>query len=286
MAASSPPAEVVATAAPPVTPVLSSNKRPDERWSDFPGPMVKPPVADGVALVVGPIQASDWTRQLSIYYVKVRRADGDILVVEGIDNDVLVPGAFVAPPRAQPTLKVGTAVLFQRTPGMTLGTQVGRITKVGKTSDGIVYTVKNKFVDEVEETEVVAPRVWALDGTLVVGAPVSFEIDGKRCAGEYIGPGRDSGSSWVLSVSKPKEKTGVKPLVMRPFKKGAKVVAVFGTTSMLSESPNHSMEPRQYLENGTVVEVIAGGLEYKVRHDDGSPTGEVSTLSLDDVFAR
>jgi len=40
---------------------------------------------------------------------------------------------------------------------------------------------------------------------------------------------------------------------------------------------------RQYLEPGTVVAVLNGGLTYKVKKSDG---GEVSSLDADDVFAR
>ena len=40
---------------------------------------------------------------------------------------------------------------------------------------------------------------------------------------------------------------------------------------------------RQYLEPGTVVEVLNGGLTYKVKNAD---SGEVDSLDADRVFAR
>lgn len=254
------------------------------KFTDFAGPTVKPPVETGIARIVAPIQGSDWHMFLAFYDAKVLRADGNDLVVEGVKGEVFVPGAFVAPPADGKPLKVGALVRFQERPGLYSSAKLGRIAKVAKTADGVVYTIKSRPFDEVETAEVPAASVRPVDGTLAMGAPVSFEIDGQTCFGEYIAPGRGPGSSWVLSVGHATEKANVKPLVIKPFAKGAKVRAHIGTTSVIKGGVQQ--EPRQYLENATVVAVIAGGLAYKVKRDDGDQKGEVSTLDLDAVFAR
>src|SRR5262245_5809255 len=84
---------------------------PPVRWDAFPGPAVEPPIKTGVALVVAPIQAQEWTR-VGIYFANVVGVQDTDLVIKGIDNQVRVPGAFVAPGGAAPALKVGSAVLF------------------------------------------------------------------------------------------------------------------------------------------------------------------------------
>lgn len=250
------------------------------RWSGFPGPDVKPPVESGVAFVVAPMRSSTWGDQLAFFEANIVRMEGNHLVVEGLDEQLHVPGAFVAPPPPATALKVGAIVRFQTRPGQQSGSRVGRIAKVTKTPGGVVYSIKNKFIDDVETYEVPAAHVRALDGTLGFGAFISFELDGQQCFAKYIAPGREAGSSWVLSVSRAREKTNVKPLVMKPFAKGAKVRAVFGTTSVMKGGVQQ--EPRQYLEDGTVVEVVDGGLAYKVK----DPKGEITTRGLDEVFAR
>lgn len=269
------PAETEAAAVKPKPPLESSL-----RWRDFPGPNVPPPVETGVARVVAPIQGSDWHGQLAFYEAKVLRVEGNALAVEGVNREVFVPGAFVALPADGKSLKVGALVRFQERPGLYSSAGVGRIAKVAKTADGIVYTIKARPIDEVETSEVPAANVRPIDGKLAMGQPVSFEIEGKPCLAMYVAPGRDAGSSWVLSVGHAVEKTNVKPLVVKPFAKGAKVRAMFGTTSQMKG--NVQEEPRQYLEDGTVVEVLAGGLAYKVK--DGS--GEITERSIDEVFVR
>ncbi len=253
------------------------------KFDDFAGPSVKPPVESGVARVVAPIQGSDWHGSLAIFEATVLRAEANALVVEGVNGEVVVPGAFVAPPNTSPVLKRGALVRYQERPGLFSSARLGRITKVAKTAGGVVYTIKAFVIAEVDSYDVPAALVRPVDGTLSMGAPVSFRIDGFLCVGYYVGAGTEPASAWVLSVGHAKQKTDVKPLVIKRFKKGAKVRGVFATTSVARLGVER--EPRQYLDAGTVVEVIAGGLAYKVRADEGDAKGEVRELELHEVFA-
>lgn len=259
---------------------LAGDKAPPMKFTDFAGPAVKPPVLAGTARVVAPIQGSDWHKSLAFYDAKVLRAEGSELVIEGIHGEVFVPGAFVAPPPDLKPLKVGALVRFQEQPGLFWSADIGRVAKVAKTDDGIVYTVKSYFVDEVKTAEVPAARVRAVDGKLTMGQPITFELDGEPCFGVYVAPGREAGSAWVLSVGYAREKSGVKPLVIKKFAKGAKVRVSISTTSVMKAGVQQ--ETRQLLENATIVEVIAGGLAYKVKRGDG----KISEAELGDVFAR
>jgi len=159
---------------------------------------------------------------------------------------------------------------------------VGRVTAV--TKDG--YTVSYEFGGDPDTSDVAANHVLPLDGKAAFGQPVSFVIDGKPAVAWYVAPGRESGTSWVLSVGHPFEEPDVKPLKIAAFKKGAKVVAVFGTTSVLKLVDGKQPPARQYLDKGTIVDVLAGGVTYKVRADEGDSKGETHELSVDEVFAR
>jgi hypothetical protein len=188
----------------------------------------------------------------------------------------------VGPPLAPAKVARGSYVLFQENATMTLTLHVARVTAV--TKDG--YTVAYEFGGDPETSDVAANHVLPLDGKVAFGQPVSFVIDGKAALAWYVAPGREPGTSWVLSVGKPFEQSELKPLKIAAFKKGAKVVAVFGTTSVLKLVDGKQPPARQYLDKGTVVDVLNGGVSYKVRADEGDDKGEIHELSADEVFAR
>jgi hypothetical protein len=251
------------------------------RWDTFPGPEAVPSVTEGEAFVVSPIQSGKWDGGVSFTLAPVVSAEPHALIVQGPFHRFAVPAAFVAPAVKAQKIGVGAYVLFQKDATLTRTVNVGRVRKVGKDS----FTIAYEFVD-VETEEVPASHVMLLDGKLAWGAPVSFELDdGKRVLGWYVGPGHEANRAWVVNVGKPLETDAakVKPLVIRAFKKGAKVVAVVGTTSVLTLKDGKQPPARQYLEPAVVVDVLAGGVQYKVKHGDD---GEIDEVSADHVFAR
>jgi hypothetical protein len=251
------------------------------RWDGFSGPELETPPRDAEAFVVTPIQSGDWQHGLSFALAPVVSGEPHTLVVQGPFTRFAVPAAFVAPPvNPKQKLGVGSYVLFQQNATLTLTVNVGRVKKIAKDAVTVAY----EFAGEINKDDVAPNHVMVLDGKLAWGAPVSFIADdGKPVLGWYVTAGRDAEHAWVLSVGKPFEVEKPKPLEIQAFKKGAKVSAVFGTTSVLTLKDGKQPPARQYLEPGTVVEVLNGGLTYKVKKADG---GEVSSLDADDVFAR
>jgi hypothetical protein len=245
------------------------------RWDAFPGPAVEPPVREGEAFVASPVQSSRWDQGVSFVLAPVVRAEPTVLVVQGPFTQYAVPGAFVAPPQKPAKLAAGRYVLFQEQPTLTRTVHVGRVKSVSKTG---TITIEYEFMDEVQTFELPVTRVRPLDATVSWGQPVSFLIDGERALGWYIAPGRD-GQHWVRSVSRPYELESPKPLQIKAFKKGAKVLAMTGTTSVMKG--DKQQPARQYLQPGTVVAVKNRGLTYKVKFSDG----EVSERAVDEVFA-
>ncbi|HLL21369.1 MAG TPA: hypothetical protein VK427_04515 [Kofleriaceae bacterium] len=249
------------------------------RWDDFPGPASKPAVTEGEAFVVCPTQSGTWDGDLSFALAPVVSAETDALIVQGPYHRFAVPGAFVVAPTAPPKLAVGSYVLFQTDPKLTMSVTVGRVKTVKKGGYTIVYDWGgHTIVDDVP-----APRVRRLGGKLAWGVPLSFKLDGKLVLGKYIAPGRDARRAWILSVGKPfeVEVEGMKPLGIGAFKKGQKVQAVFGTTSIVPLDGGKQPPARQFLETGTIVDVLAGGTRYMVKN----PDGEIKELSANQVFA-
>lgn len=252
------------------------------RWDAFPGPEAPPAVNAKEAFVVSPVQSSTWDHlMVSFVLAPVVSATPKALIVQGPFHRFEVPGALVGPALVPAKVKVGEYVRFQQNATMTMSLSVGRVTKAGK--DG--YTIAYDWGGSLDEAEdVPATHVIAMDGKLHFGVPVSFELDGQHVLAWYVGPGHAAGASWVVSVGLPVEKTDLKPLTIAPFKKGAKVVAVFGTDSVMKAGVQQ--EPRQPLDKGTIVDVLGGGVDYKVRADEGSAKGEVHDLTAEEVFAR
>lgn len=249
------------------------------RWADFSGPELDTPAREGEAFVVTPLQSSDWTRGLSFALAPVVSAEPHALIVQGPFTRFAVPAAFIAPPvNPKQKLRVGAYVLFQQNATLTLDVNIGRITKIGKDTISIAYD----WIDELNTDDVAPDHIMLLDGTIAWGAPVSFDLDGQRALGWYVAPGHDNKHAWVLSVGKPFEVETPKPLKIRTFKKGEKVLAQFSTTSVLTLKDGKQPPARQYLEPGTVVGIVNAGLTYKVKNAEG----EVSTLSTDQVFVR
>jgi hypothetical protein len=251
-------------------------------WETFPGPAVAPAVTTGEAFVVSPIQSSTWKSGLSFVLAPIVEAKPQALIVQGPFSRFEVPGVFVGPVLQPAKVARGAYVLFQENATMTLTLHVARVTAVGKDS----YTVAYEFGGSPDTADVAANHVLPLDGKAAFGQPVSFQIDGKAALAWYVAPGRETGTSWVLSVGHPFEETDPKPLKISAFKKGAKVLAVFGTTSVLKLVDGKQPPARQYLEKGTVVDVLSGGVTYKVRADEGDDKGETHELAVDEVFAR
>lgn len=252
------------------------------RWDAFPGPEAAPPATEKEAFVVSPTQSSTWDR-LSVSFVlaPIVSATPKALIVQGPFHRFEVPGALVGPALVPAKVAVGSYVHFQQNATMTMSLAVGRVTKAGKDS----YTIKYDWGGSIDDAEdVPATHVLAIDGKLHFGAPVSFELDGQRVLAWYVGPAREPGTSWVVSVGHPVEKTGLVPLKIAAFKKGAKVLAQHATVSVMKGS--EQKEPRQPLENATVIDVRDGGLTYKVRIDEGDDKGEMHEVSTDEVFAR
>ncbi len=248
------------------------------RWEDFPGPNVAPPVREGEAFVTSPIQSGRWnTTTLSFTLAPIVAAKQDALVVQGPFHRFEVPGAFVAPALEPTALAKGRYVLFQEAPTLTRTVHVGRVKTVAK--DGTV-SIDVVYIDELETVSVPRGRVRPLDGTLSWGQPVSFTIDGQRALAWYVGPGRDASHVWALNTGRRYELEGVTPLAIKAFSRGAKVQAVFETTSVLKEG--QSQPARQYLKPAVVLEARDRGLTYKVK----STSGEVADLPVDKVFAR
>jgi hypothetical protein len=236
-------------------------------------------VRDGEAFVVTPIQSGDWQHGLTFALAPVVNTEPHSLVVQGPFTRFAVPAAFIAPPvNPKQKLGVGSYVLFQNNATLTLTVNLGRVKKVAKDTLTIAY----EFAGEINTDDVASNHVMVLDGKLAWGAPVSFVADdGKPVLGWYVTAGHDAGHAWVLSVGKPFEVENPKPLKIQAFKKGAKVSAVFGTTSVLTLKDGKQPPARQYLEPGTVVEVLNGGLTYKVKKADG---GEVDSLDVGRMF--
>jgi len=250
------------------------------RWDRYSGPERETPARDGEAFVVTPVQSGDWQHGLSFALAPVVSREPHALVVQGPFSRFAIPAAFIAPP-VNPKQKVGVGsyVLFQNNATLTLTVNVGRIKKVAKDTLTIAY----EFAGEINEDDIAPNHVMVLDGKLAWGAPVSFvSDDGKPVLGWYVTAGHDAAHAWVLSVGKPFEVENPRPLKIQAFKKGAKVSAVFQTTSVLTLKDGKQPPARQYLEPGTIVEVLNGGLTYKVKNADG----EVSTRDADEVFAR
>lgn len=252
-------------------------------WEAFPGPTVAPASVTGEALVASPIQSSTWKSSLSFVLAPVVEGKPNAVIVQGPFSRFEVPGAFVGPALSPAKVARGAYVLFQQNATMTLTLHVGRITAVGKDS----YTIAYEFGGDIDTAEdVPANHVLPLDGKVTFAEPVSFEIDGKAALAWYVAPGRERGTSWVLSVGHPFEVPDVKPLKISAFKKGAKVIAAFGTTSVLKLVDGKQPPARQYLEKGTVIDVLHGGMTYKVRADEGDAKGEISERTADEVFVR
>jgi hypothetical protein len=249
------------------------------RWDGFTGPELDTPARANEAFVVTPLQSGDWQHGLSFALAPVVSAEPHSLIVQGPFTRFAVPAAFVAPPvDPKQKIRVGSYVLFQKSATLTFAVSVGRVTKLTKDTATIAYV----FVDP-ETDEVPLDHVMLLDGKIAWGAPVSFVLDdGKRGLGWYVAPGHDAQHAWVLSVDKPFEVESPKPLEIRTFKKGEKVLAQFSTTSVLTLKDGKQPPARQYLEPGTIVGVTSGGLEYKVKNAEG----EISELGTEQVFAR
>lgn len=250
------------------------------RWDDYAGPQVDTPSREGEAFVVTPLQASNWTRGMNFALAPVVSAEPHALIVQGPFTRFAVPAAFIAPPvNEKQKIRVGSYVLFQKNATLTMDVGIGRVTKLTKDTATLSYV----FVDP-ETDDIPLDHVMLLDGKIGWGAPVSFVLDdGKPGLGWYVTQGHDAQHAWVLSVGKPFEVETPKPLKIQAFKKGDKVQAVFGTTSVLTLKDGKQPPARHYLEAGTIVSAENGGLTYKVKKTDG---GEVSSLDVDAVFAR
>jgi hypothetical protein len=218
---------------------------------------------------VGPIQNATWTESLAFFGVEVVKVDGQELVVKGVKGEVFVPGAFVVAKKAPKNVKVGAPVLVQRGASMIAGTKRGRIKAITKDEGETSYTAQTRFVSDIDDDEGLAPEeVIVLDGKVGFGAPVAWKTGDDWEAGVYVsaGPGGKD-SAWVLAwAGKLTQVSGVKPLtVTKVFKKGDKVWA----------------DRFSKLRPATVVEVLAGGVAYKVRFEkDSAGKEEEDTLDL------
>ena len=257
------------------------------RWDAFPGPEAAAPARVGEVFAVCPVEGvgshAAWGGRVDFVVAPIVAATPKTVTVRVLPHRFEVPAVFASAVDAMQVsrapLAVGSYVRFEEPLAHTETPLVfGRIVK--SSDDGYTVWYDRGHSLGLGEDERVSPLLAIpLDGTLRFGAPVSFVRGRERAFAWYIGPGHERDTSWVVSDGRAAEEKGIKPLAIAPFKKGAKVIAAFG-------SGRYRTQPLEVLEHGTVVGAVEHTLDYEVRADEGPYKGTVQTVAGDRVFAR
>lgn len=223
-------------------------------WRAFDGGDTEVQV-EGAAWVVVPA-ASRWDSLKMTRLAFHAKKDGGYVFDGG---KVTVPGSFVEPgPPARP-IAPGDAVLAS----VHGASAPGRVEAI----EGGRAKVRVVWLDAVEEIDVLASELLLLDGGLRFGQPVAVRTGDDRSYARFV---RALGThSWVLDWSgagRKVEASAVEPLAVHSrLASGAEVLAV--SLGVLAPA--------------TVVEVLDGGLRYRVR----GQTGDEETLPFTEVAA-
>lgn len=254
-------AAAIASAAPSPAPSAPAAKGKQAfRWNGFPGPAGTSSITTRQAWAPIPIGLDGDFGSLKVALLEYGRPEGDTQVLIHWDkNELFVPAGMVHPAEPAKGVAKGSAVMAN----VAAASAWGRVTAVEKGDDGRTsFKIRYEWGGSPSDGELTDREVIKLEDKVAFGHPVAFKAERGWSAGQLIYT--DKTTSWVIGwAGRPAQvaTADVRPiLATRVYKKGEKVLA----------NRNAVLEPAR------VLDVIEGGISYKVRFDEGGAEGGVA----------
>lgn len=234
-------------------------------WKDYAGPKVATKIAGKKAWAVIPVGLEDDFNVAKVALLDYLRTEKDehVFKEQGGDEELWVPTAMVRNAEAAKGLAKGTALMLN----VAAASGYGRITSIEKGDEGVVIKAKYYWGSSPSDAELSESEVIKLEDKIAFGQPVAYKSDSDWQPGQLVYTDKDS--SWVVSSGGSPTKVATKDVkamkVTKVYAKGDKVWAY-----------DLKLEPAK------VVEVLDGGVAYKVKLDKG---GKEQTVTMDHVTA-
>lgn len=219
------------------------------RYPSYNGPTVALKVDTPKAWGVVPIGRRDDWELLKFMFEEYVRTEGNLIVLKHFDgSEYHLPGALVFPARKVENIKKGDALVADEAASSVFARAISVDKEAG------TVKLKYEFGGSVSDDELDLDRVIKLEDKLSFGQPVAWKAEDVWNVGELCGS--DKEKAFVLDASSRARvvpTADLRVIKTAPLKKGDKVWA------------------REWeLKPATIVEVLEGGLRYKVRFDGGT----------------
>ncbi len=220
-------------------------------WTKFPGPIVKTTISTKQAWAVIPVGLEgDWgiAKLALLDYV---RAEGDehVLIRMG-KEEIFVPRAMVREATPAKGVKKGSTVVVN----VAAASAHARVTEITKGDDGEWVKFQYLWAGSVSDGELALHEMVLVEDKLAFGNMVEYEDKGGH-AGMVVFT--EKNMTWVI------DETG------RPLRLGTNFMKPMKITKALKKGDRVRAPLGYQFAEGTVTEVLDGGLRYKVKDQNG-----------------